>query len=55
MTEHHGHLSETRRRTDLVMAVGLAFGAVVGRHHLASGRLALLAGLLATNSTQPGR
>jgi 4-hydroxybenzoate polyprenyltransferase len=36
------------------MAVGLAFGVVAGRHHLAPGRLALLAGLLATNQYAAG-
>jgi 4-hydroxybenzoate polyprenyltransferase len=36
------------------MAVGLAFGVVAGRHHLAPGRLVLLAGLLATNQYAAG-
>ncbi len=36
------------------MAVGLAFGVVAGRHDLAPGRLALLAGLLATNQYAAG-
>ncbi len=37
-----------------VLAVGLAFGVVAGRHHLDPGRLALLAGLLATNQYAAG-
>jgi 4-hydroxybenzoate polyprenyltransferase len=37
-----------------VMAIGLAFGVVAGRHHLEPGRLALLAGLLATNQYAAG-
>jgi 4-hydroxybenzoate polyprenyltransferase len=37
-----------------VIGVGLAFGVVAGRHHLAPGRLALLAGLLATNQYAAG-
>ena len=37
-----------------VMAIGLAFGLVAGRHHLQPGRLALLAGLLATNQYAAG-
>src|SRR6266536_270901 len=36
------------------MAIGLAFGVVAGRHHLQPGRLALLAGLLATNQYAAG-
>ena len=37
-----------------VIGVGLAFGVVAGRHHLVPGRLALLAGLLATNQYAAG-
>ena len=37
-----------------MLAIGLAFGVVAGRHHLEPGRLALLAGLLATNQYAAG-
>jgi 4-hydroxybenzoate polyprenyltransferase len=37
-----------------VLAIGLAFGVVAGRHNLEPGRLALLAGLLATNQYAAG-
>jgi 4-hydroxybenzoate polyprenyltransferase len=37
-----------------VIAIGLAFGVVAGRHHLQTGRLGLLAGLLATNQYAAG-
>lgn len=37
-----------------VIAIGVAFGVVAGRHHPQPGRLALLAGLLATNQYAAG-
>jgi 4-hydroxybenzoate polyprenyltransferase len=37
-----------------VIAIGLAFGVVAGRHHLQPARLGLLAGLLATNQYAAG-
>lgn len=37
-----------------MLAIGLAFGVVAGRHHLEPARLGLLAGLLATNQYAAG-